>query len=60
MRIDEAKSILTHQIVNLKTGYDHDRFVAICLGIEALKRLEELRTPSSGNPHILLPSETEE
>ncbi|MBA7547100.1 hypothetical protein ES705_39502 [subsurface metagenome] len=35
-----------------------DDVKAVELGIEALKRLQELRTPSSGNPHLLLPGET--
>ncbi len=30
------------------------------LSIEALKRLQELRTPSSGNPHLSIPGETPE
>lgn len=58
--ITEAKGIMEDILTFVRSGDPPEEHQALRLGIEGLQRIEELRTPSSGNPHLELPSETKE
>jgi len=60
MRLEKAIEILTLLAKKWKADYDDDDLQAVSLGIEALKRLQELRKYANHNPKWLLPGETEE
>jgi len=60
MKIDKAIEIVTDLTYYSYTGNPQDELDALKLLIEAGKRLNELRTPSSGDPHLPLPGETKE
>lgn len=60
MTLEDAIDCINEESQNL-TGMDIQyRFNALRLGLEALKRLEELRRYPDHNPKWLLPGETEE
>ncbi|MBA7570806.1 hypothetical protein ES708_12559 [subsurface metagenome] len=59
MSIDEAIKMLSSDNPVLTPDEVSVFDEAIQLGIEALKRIHESRTPQSVNPHLTLPGETE-
>ena len=60
MKLEKAIEIINEHLRFYRFSEDEYFKDALQLGTEAMKRLKELRTPSSGNPHLQLPGETEE
>jgi len=60
MKLEKAVEILNHIQIPLRTAEDHDRFDAIKLGIEALKREEQRRRFAIPDSVDLLPGETKD
>ena len=58
MLLKKAIEILNHIQIPLRTAEDHDRFDALKLGIEALKRIQKLRGYSMTQVDTRLPGET--
>lgn len=59
MTIDEAIRELEQLPLPLKTGGDHERHLAVRIGIEALKRVKAQRGPGGEIGALGLPGETE-
>ena len=59
MTIDKAIEVLETEAHLAERQPETGIYDALKLGIEALRRLEELRTPASGDPLLPLPGETE-
>jgi hypothetical protein len=60
MTIDEAIEKLSGLVVKVDDGFVPDAYIALQLGIEALKRLKDWREGKVLNPDFMLPGETEE
>jgi len=60
MKIEKAIEILYQTRIPLKTATDHDTLDALMLGIEALKRVGDMRISPCTTADELLPGETEE
>lgn len=59
MTLDKAIEILSQYQIPMKTAQDHDLFVALLLGREALKREQQYRHEGRNNIPWLLYGETE-
>jgi len=59
MQLSKAIEILDHLSLPLETATDHDTHLALRLGIEALKRIQEDRHFSGIRSTKSLPGETE-
>ena len=59
MPIDEVIEVLTKPVYRIGMVPDRDFIKALRIGIEALKRIDELRRFPDHNPKWLLPGETD-
>lgn len=59
MTLEKAIEILTHLSYGAKYPITHDELIAICLDIEALKRCQSNRGPTTTGAWVPLPGETE-
>ena len=60
MKLEEAIKLLQDEIDRKAPVFGNDYWDATRLGIEAIKRLEELRLDPLQRPQLLLPGETKE
>jgi len=60
MKLEKAIQILNHLPLQLKTAEDHDTFLAITLGVEALKAIQRHRHDNLPAAYLALKGETKE